>query len=84
MEPIDFIYESHDGVNIYARHWPVEKAKIKGIIQVAVGKFVHNHNGRLQLPVSVQVNHTVCDGYHVGQFVERLQVLANDCEEWLC
>ncbi|WP_094606737.1 hypothetical protein SPSIL_011600 [Sporomusa silvacetica DSM 10669] len=37
MEPIDFIYESHDDVSIYARQWPVEKEKIKGVIQVAHG-----------------------------------------------
>ena len=26
-----------------------------------------------ELPLAIQVHHAVCDGYHVGMFVERLQ-----------
>ncbi|MDR1260526.1 MAG: chloramphenicol acetyltransferase [Oscillospiraceae bacterium] len=51
--------------------------------QITIGKIVPDHNGRLQLPVSVQVNHAVCDGYHVGRFVERLQLLVNEPERWM-
>lgn len=29
--------------------------------------------GRTLLPLAVQVHHAVCDGYHVGRFVETLQ-----------
>jgi chloramphenicol O-acetyltransferase type A len=35
------------------------------------------------LPVSLQVHHAVCDGYHVGMFLNGLQELADSCEEWL-
>lgn len=35
------------------------------------------------LPVSLQVHHAVCDGYHVGLFVNDLQKLADSCKDWL-
>ncbi|MCY7771522.1 type A chloramphenicol O-acetyltransferase [Bacillus haynesii] len=35
------------------------------------------------LPVSLQVHHAVCDGYHAGAFMNELERLAADCEEWL-
>ncbi|SDX34447.1 chloramphenicol O-acetyltransferase type A [Marininema mesophilum] len=35
------------------------------------------------LPVSLQVHHAVCDGYHVSIFVNDLQKLVDSCEEWL-
>jgi chloramphenicol O-acetyltransferase type A len=42
-----------------------------------------NANGQLQLPVAIQVHHAVCDGYHIGKFVERVQMLANEPELWI-
>ena len=30
-------------------------------------------DGKRFLPLAIQVHHAVCDGYHVGMFVERLQ-----------
>ena len=30
-------------------------------------------DGKHLLPLSIQVHHAVCDGYHVGLFVEKLQ-----------
>lgn len=38
---------------------------------------------RVFLPVSVQVHHSVCDGYHVGMFFRDLEEMANSHEEWL-
>lgn len=37
-----------------------------------MGKYFERDGKRL-LPLSVQVHHAVCDGYHVGLFVEKLQ-----------
>ncbi|MDR4347123.1 type A chloramphenicol O-acetyltransferase, partial [Bacillus anthracis] len=37
----------------------------------------------IMLPVSLQVHHSVCDGYHVSRFIEDLQELSNSCNEWL-
>ena len=37
-----------------------------------MGKFFERDGKRL-LPLAIQVHHAVCDGYHVGVFVEKLQ-----------
>ncbi|MBR4870151.1 MAG: type A chloramphenicol O-acetyltransferase, partial [Oscillospiraceae bacterium] len=37
-----------------------------------LGKFFER-DGKRFLPLAIQVHHAVCDGYHVGLFVEKLQ-----------
>lgn len=37
-----------------------------------LGKYFEREGKRL-LPLAIQVHHAVCDGYHVGLFVEKLQ-----------
>lgn len=37
-----------------------------------MGKFF-DLNGKRMLPLAIQVHHAVCDGYHVGRFIEILQ-----------
>ncbi|WP_367116074.1 CatA-like O-acetyltransferase [Helicobacter sp.] len=37
-----------------------------------MGKYYHNGN-QIFLPLAIQVNHRVCDGYHLGLFVNHLQ-----------
>ena len=37
-----------------------------------MGKFF-NKNDKRMLPLAIQVHHAVCDGYHIGKFVEKLQ-----------
>ncbi len=37
-----------------------------------MGKWKEKDNKRI-LPLAIQVHHAVCDGYHVGMFVEELQ-----------
>ena len=37
-----------------------------------MGKYAEREGKRL-LPLAIQVHHAVCDGYHVGLFVEKLQ-----------
>ena len=34
-------------------------------------------NGKTMLPLAIQVHHAVCDGYHVGKFIETLQANIN-------
>ena len=36
------------------------------------GKY-YEKNGRIMLPISVQVHHSFVDGIHIGQFVNSLQ-----------
>ena len=37
-----------------------------------LGKYLER-DGKRFLPLAIQVHHAVCDGYHVGLFVEKLQ-----------
>ena len=37
-----------------------------------MGKYFER-DGKRMLPLAIQVHHAVCDGYHVGAFVEKLQ-----------
>ncbi|WP_422658409.1 type A chloramphenicol O-acetyltransferase [Paenibacillus sp. EC2-1] len=49
---------------------------------VTSGKFF-NQEGRTLLPISLQVHHAVCDGYHAGLFINELQELADHHDDWL-
>ena len=40
-------------------------------------------DGRKMLPLAIQVHHAVCDGYHVGKFVELLQEKINSLDTLL-
>ncbi|KGA95949.1 chloramphenicol acetyltransferase [Alkalihalobacillus alcalophilus ATCC 27647 = CGMCC 1.3604] len=46
------------------------------------GKYYQTETG-LFLPVSLQVHHAVCDGYHASLFMNELQELADHCAEWI-
>ncbi|TVX89751.1 type A chloramphenicol O-acetyltransferase [Paenibacillus agilis] len=35
------------------------------------------------LPLSVQLHHAVCDGYHAGILFNELQRLADNCDDWM-
>ena len=39
-------------------------------------------NGAVLPPLSVQVHHAVCDGFHVGRFVRELQELLDHWDRW--
>ena len=41
-----------------------------------MGKFFRD-NGRIMLPLAIQVHHSVCDGFHVCRFVNELHELIN-------
>lgn len=40
-------------------------------------------NDELFLPVSLQVHHSVCDGYHASVFMNEFQRLANESADWV-
>lgn len=46
------------------------------------GKYFYENN-RTLLPVSLQVHHGVCDGYHIGAFMEKVQQLADGVQNWM-
>lgn len=49
---------------------------------ITFGKYFEQ-TGRVLLPVSLQLHHAVCDGYHAGLFVGELQRFADHCKEWI-
>ncbi|MGE1060502.1 CatA-like O-acetyltransferase, partial [Bacillus sp. GMa5/1] len=49
---------------------------------ITCGKYF-NEGNKVMLPVSLQVHHSVCDGYDASQFIEDLQQLSNTCNDWL-
>ena len=45
--------------------------------KISFGKMT-GQDGQLKMPVSIHVHHALMDGYHVGQFVEKLQALMDE------
>jgi len=40
-------------------------------------------DGATRMPLAIQVHHAVCDGYHLGRFVEHVQGLADAAPDWM-
>lgn len=47
-----------------------------------IGKYARN-NGRTFMSLAIQVHHAVCDGLHLGRFVEALRSMAGNTKRWL-
>lgn len=47
-----------------------------------IGKYIER-NGATLMPLATQVHHAVCDGYHLGLFVEYVEHLAASFDAWL-
>ncbi|RJX39922.1 type A chloramphenicol O-acetyltransferase [Paenibacillus pinisoli] len=47
-----------------------------------MGKF-EELDDKVLLPLSVQLHHAVCDGYHAGMLFNELQAMAAGCKSWL-
>ena len=49
---------------------------------LTIGKH-EERDGRTFMPLAIQVHHAVCDGWHLGQFVEQVQGIADEAESWI-
>lgn len=49
---------------------------------ITAGKF-RTTGDSISLPLSLQVHHAVCDGYHAGWFMNEVQAMADRAEEWI-
>ena len=49
---------------------------------LTIGRYRKEH-GKTYMPLAIQCHHAVCDGFHVGKFVEALRYMAANSEEWL-
>lgn len=47
------------------------------IPKIVFGKF-NSKNDRLMMPISIEVHHSLMDGYHIGKYLSHLQNLLND------
>ncbi len=56
---------------------PVHMHPADSVPRLAWGRMYEEH-GRMRLPLSVQVNHALMDGLHVGRYFERVQRLADE------
>ena len=45
-----------------------------------IGKY-KKQDGKTLMPLAIQCHHAVCDGYHVGKFVEALQRMVENFEQ---
>ena len=59
-------------VNFSAFHLDIRSSGEYLLPIFTIGKFCEK-DGRRMLPLALQVHHAVCDGYHIGVFVEKLQ-----------
>jgi chloramphenicol O-acetyltransferase type A len=62
----------------HARNWGREDS----VPKIALGKFTEE-NGCTWLPFSVEVHHSLVDGYHVGQYLTRLQDALSKPEQYI-
>ena len=46
--------------------------------RIVFGRYIHE-NGRIKMPLSIQCNHALVDGRHIGQFYEMFEALAQNC-----
>lgn len=53
--------------------------KSQTVPRIVFGKMFESGDGR-QMPVSVELNHAVADGYHVGEFFRRFQKKLLHCD----
>ncbi|MNN23190.1 Chloramphenicol acetyltransferase [compost metagenome] len=42
-----------------------------------IGKY-YNQDGKVMLPLAVQVHHSVCDGFHVARLINELQEISDN------
>ncbi len=49
---------------------------------ITTGRLIKEHN-KVTIPFCLQVHHSICDGFHAGQFFACLQKLADEAEKWM-
>ena len=59
------------------RDFSSHDSKNDSIPRIAWGKYVPNGD-RLELGISIEVNHRLIDGLHIGQFAQRLEKLIGE------
>jgi chloramphenicol O-acetyltransferase type A len=66
----------------HARQWARDGARDDSIPRFAFGR-AERDGARLWLPLSVEVNHALMDGVHVGRFVQDFEAMVAEPRAWL-
>lgn len=56
---------------------PIQMHPVDSVPRISWGKYFEE-NGRVKLPLSVQANHALVDGSHIGQYFMSIQELLDD------
>ncbi|MCB2299213.1 chloramphenicol acetyltransferase [Clostridium tagluense] len=56
---------------------PIQMKPVESVPIIAWGKYFEE-NGRIKLPLSVQVHHSLVDGVHVGQYFSKIQEILDN------
>ncbi len=62
---------------------PINLDPTESIPRISWGKYFEA-NGKIQMPLSVQVHHALMDGFHAGQFFISIQEIMDNPEKNLC
>lgn len=70
-------------INILERQYGINCINISSYLRpiFTFGKYFEQ-DGKTLLPLSVQVHHAVCDGFHASRFIDEFQKLVNDDTLW--
>ena len=63
-------------INFTSHKEPVSGKENNGIPQLSFGKIVEE-GSRIKMPVSINVNHALVDGEHIGEFFDKFQNYLN-------
>lgn len=82
--------ESNNLINISAIPWTsftgfnlnLPRAEKYLLPIFTIGKYFEKDN-KILLPLSVQVHHSVCDGFHTSRFINEFQELINNFEDYM-
>lgn len=61
---------------------PIQGSNVSSVPNIGIGKYFAQGENTM-MPLSLQVNHMIIDGYHIGQFIQQLQFLMDNPEEAL-
>lgn len=61
---------------------PIQMNPVDSIPRIAWGKFFEE-NGKIMLPLSVQVHHSLADGVHIGMYFKTIQEILDNPAKYL-
>lgn len=61
---------------------PIHMNPVDSIPRIAWGKYFEE-NGKIRLPLSVQIHHSLADGVHVGRYFNKFQEIIDSPEKYL-